>query len=341
MSKAARLAEEAKAGIYDPNLLNGEKYTKLGEKALGQNTLFAAFPKVEDSIMWYTRAAETFRKSLLWEEAGDCYRRIAENEKLIGNIEEAGTSYVDCAHMYERVSWKAATVHYKTAISMFSSVGRFFQAGKYQRRVADIEVKHIKDVPSAIRSYQQAADYYIADGEHTLADVCLEEVATHCALTARYERAAETFEALALRNLQFNMKRFRAKTFYLRAGIVTLAAGDAEHCRRIRRRHKKQDFMFGGMAECQFLEDITHCVEDDDLDGFMDHVYNFNNFIPFNTFELKLLKRVFDAIAVVVAEQKMREEEKRKKEEEELRIKKQKEKEARRLKQLKAQGIAI
>ena len=94
------------------------------------------------------------------------------------------------------------------------------------------------------------------------------------------------------------------------------------------------------MAERQFLEDINHCVEDDDLDGFMDHVYNFNNFIPLNTFELKLLKRVFDAIAVVVAEQKMREEEKRKKEEEELRIKKQKEKEARRLKQLKAQGIA-
>ena len=106
------MAEEAKAGIYDPNLLNGEKYTKLGEKALGQNTLFAAFPKVEDSIMWYTRAAETFRKSLLWEEAGDCYRRIAENEKLIGNTEEAGTSYVDCAHMYERVNWKTATVHY-------------------------------------------------------------------------------------------------------------------------------------------------------------------------------------------------------------------------------------
>ena len=63
------------------------------------------------------------------------------------------------------------------------------------------------------------------------------------------------------------------------------------------------------------------------------------NFIPLNTFELKLLKRVFDAFAVVVAEQKMREEEKRKKEEEELRIKKQKEKEARRLKQLKAQEL--
>ena len=118
MSKAARLAEEAKAGIFDPNLLDGEKYTKLGEKALGQNTLFAAFPKVEDSIMWYTRAAETFRKSMLWEEAGDCYRRIAENEKLIGNIEEAGTSYVDCAFMYERISWKDATTHYKTAISI-------------------------------------------------------------------------------------------------------------------------------------------------------------------------------------------------------------------------------
>ena len=120
-----------------------------------------------------------------------------------------------------------------------------------------------------------------------------EAVATHCALTARYERAAETFEALALRNLQFNMKRFNAKTFYLRAGIVTLAAGDPEHCRRIRRRHKKQDFTYGGMAECQFLEDITHCVEEDDLDGFMDHVYNFNNFIPFNVFELKLVKRIF------------------------------------------------
>ena len=60
MSKAARLAEEAKAGIFDPNLLDGEKYTKLGEKALGQNTLFAAFPKVEDSIMWYTVLLETF-----------------------------------------------------------------------------------------------------------------------------------------------------------------------------------------------------------------------------------------------------------------------------------------
>ena len=143
MSKAARLAEEAKAGIYDPNLLN-EKIHKAGEKALSQNTLFAAFPKVEDSIMWYTRAAETFRKSLLWEEAGDCYRRIAENEKLIGNIEEAGTSYVDCAHMYERVNWKTATVHYKTAISMFSSVGHFSKCWHPYTSDASLTLKSLK-----------------------------------------------------------------------------------------------------------------------------------------------------------------------------------------------------
>jgi alpha-soluble NSF attachment protein len=340
-TKAARLAEEAKAGIFDPNLLDGETFIARGEKALGQDTLFAAFPKVEDSIMWYNRAAEAFRKSMLWEEAGDCYRRIAENEKLIGNIEEAGTSYVDSAEMYERVSFSGAIDHYKSAISMFSQVGRFYQAGKYQRQIAHIQTQETHDIPAAIRGYQQAADYYIADGEHVLADACLEEVAEHCALTARYERAAETFEALALRSLQFNLRRFNAKTYYLRAGICTLAAGDAEHARRIRRRHKKQDFMYGSMAECQFLEDITRAYEEDDIHGYMDHIYNFNNFIQLTTFEMTILQRGFDAIAVVVAEKKLEEEEKRRKEEEEIRLKKEREKEARRRKQLAAQGIVI
>ena len=341
MTKASRLAEEAKAGIFDPNLLAGEKFTALGEKALGQDTLFAAFPKVEDSIMWYTRAADAFRNSMLWEEAGDCYRRIAENEKLIGNIEEAGTSYVDAAQMYERVNWRGAIEHYNSAISMYSQVGRFYQAGRYQRQIANIQINELDDVPAGIRSFQQAADYYIADGEHILADACLEEVANRCALTTRYERAAETFEALALRSLQFNLRRFNAKTFFLRAGLVLLAAGDPEHTRRVRRRHKKQDFMYASMAECQFLEDLTHAYENDDIHAWMDHIYNFNNFIQLNTFELTLLKRGFDAIAVVVAEKKLLADEKKKKEEEEVRLKKEREKELRRQKQLKAQGVVI
>ena len=95
------------------------------------------------------------------------------------------------------------------------------------------------------------------------------------------------------------------------------------------------------MAECQFLEDITRAYEEDDIHGYMDHIYNFNNFIQLTTFEMTILQRGFDAIAVVVAEKKLEEEEKRRKEEEEIRLKKEREKEARRRKQLAAQGIVI
>ena len=63
--------------------------------------------------------------------------------------------------------------------------------------------------------------------------------------------------------------------------------------------------------------------------------------IQLNTFELTLLKRGFDAIAVVVAEKKLLADEKKKKEEEEVRLKKEREKELRRQKQLKAQGVVI
>ena len=174
MNKFATLADRAKMGLFDPNLVEGEKFVQRAEAALRQSTLFSAFPKLEDCMYFYAKAAECFRRSKLWEEAGDCYHRVAENQKNNGNKHASAMAYIDCAEMYLRLHPLEALVHYHSAISVFAEIGRFMQAAKYQEVVAQLEEDE-KEPLKAVTSYQQAADYYIADGEHTIADRCLEK----------------------------------------------------------------------------------------------------------------------------------------------------------------------
>ena len=66
------------------------------------------------------------------------------------------------------------------AVNYYTSRGcvcrnRFTQAAKYQERISNILL--IDEELRGVTSFQQAADYYIANGEHTLADRCLERVA--------------------------------------------------------------------------------------------------------------------------------------------------------------------
>lgn len=297
MNKFATLADRAKMGLFDPNLVAGEQYVQRAEKALRQSTLFSAFPKLEDCMYYYAKAAECFRRSKLWEEAGDCYHRVAENQKNAGNKHACAMAYIDCAEMYVRLNPLECVVHYRAAISTFAEIGRFLQAAKYQEIVGHIE-EDSKVPLQAVKSYQQAVDYYIADGEHTLADRCLEKVGTICAIHEQYDRASETFEALAMRCLQFNLRRFNAKTFFLWSGIMQLCKKDYKTAQRIRRRHKEIDYTFSNMAECRFLEDICKNMRDGSFDEFMDHLYNFNNVNPLNVrhFEVVFLQRFFDIL---------------------------------------------
>ena len=291
MNKFATLADRAKMGLFDPNLVQGEQFVQRAEKALRQSTLFSAFPKLEDCMYFYAKAAECFRRSKLWEEAGDCYHRVAENQKNAGNKHASAMAYVDCAEMYVRIHPLESLVHYHAAISVFAEIGRFMQAAKYQEIVAQLEEEQGEDL-KAVHSYQQAADYFIADGEHTVADRCLEKVAHICAYKEHYDRAAETFEALGMRCLQYNLRKFNAKTLFLRAGICQLCKKDFKAAQRIRRRHKDLDYTFASMAECRFLEDIGNNMKDGSFDDYMDHVYNFNNVNPLNVWELTMLDRI-------------------------------------------------
>ena len=306
-SKAALMSAVVKAGLYDPHLIEGEHLVQVAEKALLQSTLFSAAVKVEDAMESYRRAAEEFRLSSLWEEAGDCYRRIAELEKTINNAHGAAIAYLQGGEMYERMNKEEAISFFENAVACFAQLGHFGQAAKYQEHIGKVQ-EEMREFSAAIKSFQLAADYNIAAGEHILADRCLEYVAENCAILDRYVRAAETFEALGLRALQWNMRRFNAKTYFLHAGLCALAHRDALHSKKIRRRHKRVDFMFASTAECKFLEDITKNYIDKDLNAFMDHVYNFNNVFQCTVWELTILERIKNQISAEYWEQRRREE---------------------------------
>ena len=77
-----------------------------------------------------------------------------------------------------------------------------------------------------------------------------------CAYHEQYDRASETFEALGMRCLQFNMRKFNGRTFFFRAGLCMYCKKDFKAAQRIRRRHKDLDYTFASTPDCRFLEDV-------------------------------------------------------------------------------------
>lgn len=246
------------------------------EKRLNSWTNFLSGEnKYDAAAEMYSKAANLFKVSKNWSEAGKAFEQVAQCHIKLKSAHEAATAYQDAANCYKKVDSSHAVLVYKEAVAIQIDLGRFTTAAKLQKEIADL-CESDGDTAGAMDAYQQAADWYQAEESTSAANGCLLKVAGFAASTADYKRAIEIYEQVAMVSLENTLLKWSVKDYLLRAGICHLATGEIGDAVRAVERYCNMDASFASTREGDFLKNITAAYENLDDDAFTDHVREYD-----------------------------------------------------------------
>ena len=146
------------------------------EKRLNSWTNFLSGEnKYDAAAEMYSKAANLFKVSKNWSEAGKAFEQVAQCHIKLKSAHEAATAYQDAANCYKKVDSSHAVLVYKEAVAIQIDLGRFTTAAKLQKEIADL-CESDGDTAGAMDAYQQAADWYQAEESTSAANQCLLKV---------------------------------------------------------------------------------------------------------------------------------------------------------------------
>jgi alpha-soluble NSF attachment protein len=261
------------------------------EKALKRFSLFSSTSKFEDAVELYQKAANQYKVAKKWQEAGDAFAQCAGLEIKLKSNHEASSFYVEAANCYGKVNPTEAITFFRNAIALHCESGRFNQAAKLTKQIAEL-FEQDGNKEEAITNYDQAADYYSGENSTQAANQCLLKVASYSAELEKYDKAVEIYTSVGEQCLESNLLKFNAKGHFLNAGLCILCKGDTVAMRSAVEKFKETDFTFAGSRECTLLEEVTQAFEDYNADAFTDVVFNFDNVSKLDPWKTSMLLRV-------------------------------------------------
>lgn len=245
------------------------------EKKLTTWSFFGGVQKYEDAAELFTKGANLFKVLKMWNAAGEAFEKTASCNLKSNSAHEAASAFQDAANCFKKTDSTRAIGLYKEAVSIHIDLGRFTTAAKLQKEIADLHEGE-GDLTSAMSAFQTAADYYSGEESVSSANQCLLKVAGFAAELLDYKRAIDIYEQVAHASLESTLLKWSVKDYLLRAGICTLATGDAKAAATKVEQYKGMDASFAGTREGIFLDGLLRAFDDLDADAFTDQVREYD-----------------------------------------------------------------
>ncbi|RHY09252.1 hypothetical protein DYB28_000193 [Aphanomyces astaci] len=317
--------------------IKAEEFFRAGEKALTKFSLFSSSSKYEDASDYFEKAANQYKiakkctesqhtsvvshDTLLFpgQESGeafakcaDCQMRMKENSRAAQYYQQAAEAIskanpigndtpaspvcsICCVHVFH--AHVDAVTYYRTAISMQCDAGRFSNAAKLQKQIAEI-YEQAGQMQEALENYSQAADYFIGENQPSSAQPMLLKVAQFSAELERYPAAIEIYEKVAKTSMESNLLKYNAKSHLLNAGICAMSSKDIVLVKQKIDEFNDIDYTFPDSREGKFLTAMANAYESFDPDGFADAVYEFDTITKLDPWKVSLLLKVKQSIEV-------------------------------------------
>ncbi|RLN89109.1 hypothetical protein BBJ28_00006553 [Nothophytophthora sp. Chile5] len=265
------------------------EYVAQGEKALKKSSFFSfgsSSQRNEDASDLFEKAGNQFKiaKKCTNVEA----RTYAENSR-------AAQFYQQAAEALAKVNPNDAMVHYRTAISMLCDAGRFSNAAKLQKQIAEIYEQQ-ENKEEALEAYRQAADYFSGENQASSANNMLLKVAQFSAELEKFDAAMEIYETIAKSSMESNLLKFNAKNHLLNAGICALATKDMVLVQMKWDEFQDIDYTFADSREGKFLQAMNQGAEAFNADAFADAVFQFDTISKIEPWKITLLLRIKEGL---------------------------------------------
>jgi len=238
---------------------------------------FASFSgnKYEDAAELLTKAANLYKASKKWDEAGATFEEVARCHTTLKSAHEAATAYTDAASCYKKTNAQQAVLLYKEAVAIQIDLGRFSTAAKLQKEIGEL-METEGDLQAAMEAYQTAADYYAGEESHSSANQCLLKVAGHATTAKDYKKAIEIYEQVAMQSVESTLLKWSVKGYLLSAGLCHLANGELPAIQKAIDKYEQLDVTFGTTREGGLLRSLAVAFEQMDVDDFTDKVREYD-----------------------------------------------------------------
>ena len=110
---------------------------------------------------------------------------------------------------------------YEEAIAIYCDMGRFSNAAKLEKEIAEM-YENDNQPDKSMQHYQQAANYFQGEDSVAAENQCLLKVAHFSALNEKYDDAIAIYEKVAQACLEKNVLKYSAKGHLFCAGILHL-----------------------------------------------------------------------------------------------------------------------
>jgi len=252
----------------------------------------------------YVKAGNCYKLAKNYRQAGMAYSKAAAAHQTASKAAglgsyEAASKYSDAAKMFRQAGdADRAQAEYRQAVALHSDEGRFQQAAKLSKELAE-SMETSNELAGAREWYIKAADLFEGEDATTQSGTCRAKAAEIYAMEEDYLTAAELFEKVAEQHLANKLLKFGAKEILLKAGLCRLALGDDIGARRAFDKYCSQDPSFMDSREGKLLSDIIKSKEECDIEGFTTTVFNFDSMTKLDPWKTSLLLRVKNMIRAV------------------------------------------
>lgn len=252
-------------------------------------SVFTGGPKIDDAQELYQKAANQFKLAHEWNDAADSYVQFAFCSQKLGMASEEAQGYIEAANCLRKVSPESSVEWFQKGIEIYSNSGRYQQAAKQLKNVAELFEQEEK-LDRAVEYYQKAADMFEMD-EHSKSAIsqCKVKLAELFAKQGKFTEAAQIFEKEGEKALANHLLQFGARDHFLKAGILHLATGDAVTATIACDRYHQMDPRLDGTRESQLLKGLTGAFVENDLDGFMAAVQEYDSISRLDPWKTELL----------------------------------------------------
>ena len=247
-------------------------------------------------LQLYKQAANAYKMSKQFQEAGVAFQKQAECHLQLGSKHEAATAWQSAATAFQKVNPKEAVACLLLGVELYVDEGRFGVAAKHEQQIGEL-LEEMGNLDDALVHYQTAADYFDGEGQAAAAGKVKLKVADHCAIAQKYPRAIEIYEATGVAYLANNLLKWSAKDLFFKAGICHLCSEDMIGSRRAIERYQDLDVTFSTQRECKFLLKLLENCEAYNSDGLTIAVRDYNNISPLDNWKTTLLLRIKNSIS--------------------------------------------
>ncbi|KAJ9453319.1 Alpha-soluble NSF attachment protein 2 [Diplonema papillatum] len=232
---------------------------------------FSFSNKYEEAGELFSKAAHAFKVAKEWKSAGTAFMRCSDCHHHNGDSYDCTEALVEAAKCFKKVRAEDTELCYKTAIDMQCDEGRFSQAAKLQKELAEY-YKEGEDYDKAVEAYKKAVDYFAGEEQTTSANTALLEVAKiYAEVLSMPEEAIRAYETVAKAYLQHGSMKYQVKGIIMQcmmARFSMVKSHNAEEMGSLLRdalgRYSEMDIQFAGTRECELLEMIVQAVCDED-----------------------------------------------------------------------------